>query len=70
MKKTFLAVSALALGAFALAALQSDAQATGRGGGGGQSQHQFCHWYKQKAMSTADEYWWHRWRRCMRNHEI
>ena len=26
----------------------------------------YCHWFKQKAMRTGDEYWWDRWRRCMR----
>jgi hypothetical protein len=26
----------------------------------------YCHWFKQKAMQTRDEYWWDRWRRCMR----
>ncbi len=63
MKMILMAVSAAALGVLAL---QSEAQATGRGGHG---QHQFCHWYKQKAMSTGDEYWWERWRRCIRYNE-
>jgi hypothetical protein len=65
-----MAASAVALGALALSALQSEGQATGRGGGAGQSQHQLCFWYKQRAMSTGDEHWWYRWRRCIRNHEI
>jgi hypothetical protein len=26
----------------------------------------YCHWYRQKAMSTGSEYWWDRWRRCVR----
>jgi hypothetical protein len=26
----------------------------------------YCQWYKQQAMKTGDEYWWNRWRRCMR----
>ena len=26
----------------------------------------YCLWFKQKAMRTGDEYWWDRWRRCMR----
>lgn len=26
----------------------------------------YCQWYKQQAMNTGDEYWWDRWRRCMR----
>ena len=69
MTKTMTAVAAMALCAMALTALQSEASATGRGGGG-LSQHQFCHWYRQKAMSTGDEHWWSRWRRCIRNHEI
>jgi len=26
----------------------------------------YCHWYRQQARNTGDEYWWDRWRRCMR----
>ena len=25
----------------------------------------YCHWYRQQAMNTGDEYWWDRWRRCL-----
>lgn len=69
MKMTLMAASAVALGALALASLQSEAEATGRGGGG-QSLQSMCFWYKQKAMSTGDESWWERWRRCIRYNEF
>jgi len=26
----------------------------------------YCHWYLQQARKTGDEYWWDRWRRCLR----
>jgi hypothetical protein len=26
----------------------------------------YCHWYLQQARNTGDEYWWDRWRRCLR----
>jgi hypothetical protein len=26
----------------------------------------YCHWYWQQARKTGDEYWWDRWRRCLR----
>ena len=28
--------------------------------------HAYCQWFKQLAMNTGDDYWWDRWRRCMR----
>jgi hypothetical protein len=31
--------------------------------------HAYCQWYKQKAMNTGDEYWWARWRRCLRGYD-
>jgi hypothetical protein len=68
MKKTTMALAALAVAVLALSVLGTEANATGRGGSN--SQHQLCFWYKQKAMSTGEEYWWARWRACIRNHEI
>lgn len=50
--------------ALALTAVATAAEASGRGGKG--SPHQWCHWYKQQAMSTGSEQWWWRWRKCIR----
>jgi hypothetical protein len=59
-----LGISALTLGAVALMLALSDTPAQAAGSAG--SPHQFCHWFKQQAMNTGDEYWWWRWRRCIR----
>ena len=53
---------ALALSTFALVMSETPAMARGSFG----SPHQWCHWYKQKAMSTGQEIWWVRWRKCIR----
>lgn len=63
MSKTHLAACAIAAAFLALAFSPQPAHATG---GGGNSQIQFCYWYKQQAMNTGDEYWWRRWRTCIR----
>lgn len=42
-------------------AIASEARA-----GGDRSQHDYCHYLKQKAMWTGDDFWWSEWRRCIR----
>ena len=32
----------------------------------GDSNAAYCGWFRQQARNTGDEYWWDRWRRCMR----
>ena len=59
--KTIL-VAAAAL--FAAVTFIGAGEANAHGGFGGGSP--YCHWYKQQAMNTGDDYWWGRWRRCIR----
>ena len=47
---------------FAAASFSAIANA---GPAGASSAYQFCHYYKQKAMWTGDQYWWARWRHCL-----
>jgi hypothetical protein len=39
----------------------TEARAVDFGGNGA-----YCHWYMQQAWNSGDEYWWDRWRRCLR----
>ena len=32
----------------------------------GDSNADYCHWFLQQHRNTGDEYWWDRWRQCMR----
>lgn len=61
LRRTIL-VAAAAL--FALTTLDGASEASARNGFGGSSP--YCHWYRQKAMNTGEEYWWGRWRQCIR----
>jgi hypothetical protein len=61
-KSTLAAAAAL----FALTAFDGAAEAREASGFGSNPQMAYCHWYKQKAMNTGDEYWWWRWRQCIR----
>ena len=62
--KTVLVVAAALL---ALTVFESRSNVSVAGDYGGN--HAYCLWYKQKAMSTGDEYWWARWRRCLRGYD-
>lgn len=59
--KKVILVAAAALFAQLVLGAANDASARDYSGNGA-----YCLWYKQKAMSTRDEYWWARWRQCMR----
>lgn len=52
--------------AVALMALTTFDAATGARAGDESTNAAYCHWYRQLAMNTGDEYWWDRWRRCLR----
>jgi len=60
MIRTLLAAAAL----LALTALYTANEATAGFEAGGNAA--YCHWFRQQARNTGDEYWWDRWRRCMR----
>ena len=62
-RRTILLAAAL----FAVTTFDAGNEATARGGFGSYSA--YCHWYKQLAMNTGDDYWWGRWRRCMRGND-
>jgi hypothetical protein len=38
----------------------------GGGGAGSIARQAYCQEYKQRAEATGEEYWWSRWRQCMR----
>jgi hypothetical protein len=63
--KFALAVAAALLVATALPAVSA---AGDHGGGGGASlaRQAYCQEYRQRALGTGEEYWWSRWRLCMR----
>ena len=63
MSRTALAIIALVLAASALQSVQSEA--AGRGGRE-QNDVAYCNWFRQQAMNTGDEYWWYRYRSCLR----
>lgn len=62
--KTVLLVGATLLALTAFAPRTSLGAASDYGGN-----HAYCLWYKQKAMSTGEEYWWTRWRLCLRGYD-
>jgi hypothetical protein len=62
-KTVLLAAAAL----LALTVFDAGKSASTAGDFGGN--HAYCQWYKQKAMNTGDEYWWARWRRCLRGYD-
>jgi hypothetical protein len=51
---------------FAATVLPAVSSAREGGGGGGLARAAHCKEYKQKAMSTGEEYWWRRWRHCLK----
>jgi hypothetical protein len=61
MLRTALAILAIIIAANALQATHSKANAGGRYNEAGT-----CHWFLKQAMNTSDEYWWYRYRSCMR----
>ena len=61
MLRTALAVLAIVIAANTLQATHSNANAGGRDNDAG-----YCYWFLKQAMNTGDEYWWYRYRSCMR----
>jgi hypothetical protein len=57
---------AAAVALIALIALSTLDAASGAKAGDESTNAAYCHWYWQQAMKTRDEYWWDRWRRCLR----
>jgi hypothetical protein len=57
---------ALAVAAALLAATALPAVSAANGHGGGIARQAYCQEYRQRAESTGEEYWWSRWRQCMR----
>jgi hypothetical protein len=62
MTRTALVLTALVLAATALQSLESEAGGRGRE----QNDVAYCNWFRQQAMNTGDEYWWFRYRSCVR----
>ena len=61
MLRTALAIIAIVIAANALPSAQSPAHAGNR-----QNDAGYCYWFMKQAMNTGDEYWWYRYRSCMR----
>ncbi len=64
MFRTIFAIIAIAIAANALLPTASQA-----GAGNHNNEIDSCGWYRQQAMNTHDEYWWWRFRKCMRGND-